>query len=187
MVRMQSQLAKRYARALFELAEEKQILPDLRADMEHIVSVLETCPALESVLSSPVSSAEETSRLLATFAAQAQLSGLTQNFFLVLVRNRRAGFLPDIASAVLQRLEEHHQIVRVGVTAAVALSPQLMEQLERTLSASLGRTAKIEVTVDPAILGGLIIAVGSKMWDDSVAGKINQVHRAQKQAVAAFK
>lgn len=186
MMRTQSQLAKRYAKAIFELAEEKQILPALQADMEAIVAVLKVSHTFAEVLSSPVLSVEESKKLLEQFATQARLSTLTQKLFAVLIRNRRVKEMQEIAQAVLDRLEAHHHIVRVQVTSAVALTPEAVRQLEQHLSTALHQTAKVEVAVDTRILGGLIIAVGSKMWDDSIAGKINQVHRAQKQAVAAF-
>ena len=187
MVQVQSQLAKRYARAVFELASEKNMLPALQADMEAIVAVLNASPAMQRALASPVLSIEASRALLGTLAKQAKMSSLTTQLFAVLVRNRRVGSLADIAATVLALLETHHNIVRADVTSAQALSAEQIRQLTQMLSDALHKTVIVDTKVDPSLLGGLVVRLGSKMWDGSLAEKINRLYHAQKQAIARLK
>lgn len=186
MLQTHSQLARRYAKALFDLASEKNNISQLQRDMSNVVAVLQVSSEVEATLKSPILSPSECQQILATLAKECNVSELCKKFFTAIIRNRRVAMLREIAEAFLALAKASQGIVEAQVTSAVSLSEAQIQTLEKQLSDNFHKKVKINVTVDQKILGGLVITIGSKMWDDSIAGKINRLHALNKQAIAAF-
>jgi F-type H+-transporting ATPase subunit delta len=186
MLKTHSQLARRYAKALFELAGEKNNVAQIEQDMTNIVAVLYASKETQDALKSPILSTEQSKKLLDVLAKQCNASKLTEQVLSTLQRNRRVSFLLESAEAFIALAKAHKGIVEAQVTSAVELTALQVQALEAQLSNKLNKTVKVYVTVDKEILGGLVVTIGSQMWDDSIAGKINRLHAVNKQAIAAF-
>jgi F-type H+-transporting ATPase subunit delta len=109
------------------------------------------------------------------------VTGLTANFLQLLVKNRRLFALRDIVSGFRRLLADHRGEVTAEVTSAVPLSEAQTEELKATLKAKTGKTVTLNTTVDPSILGGLIVKIGSRMIDTSIRSKLNALKYAMKE------
>ncbi|HEV7254101.1 MAG TPA: F0F1 ATP synthase subunit delta [Mesorhizobium sp.] len=177
-----SPLADRYARSLFELARESGSVEAVEWDLGRFEGMLRDSPDLERLVKSPVFSAEEQERALAAVLAQAGIGGLTANFLRVVARNRRLFAAPAMIEAYRRAAAEARGQVSAEVTTAHALSPEQEGELRRVLAEkSGGREVAIKLTVDPSLLGGLVVRMGSRQIDTSLKTKLNSLKFALKE------
>jgi F-type H+-transporting ATPase subunit delta len=175
-------LAGRYAVALFELAQEQDALDAVAGDLHTLRDLLEGSADLERLIRSPVLSRDEQARAITAVGERAGFAPLTLQFLGLLAHKRRLFALPDVIAAYDAMLSEHRGEVGAEVLSAVPLSAEQLESVKRQLSAAVGQTVKLATTVDPSLLGGLIVRVGSRMIDASIRTKLHQLELALKGA-----
>lgn len=175
-----SGLAERYGVALFDLADERKELDAVAGDLQALRTLLRESADLRRLIRSPVLSREEQGKAVAAVAQQAGLSPLTRNFLGLLARNRRLFALPEMIEGFLNRLAERRGEVTAQVLAAQDLSPAQRAAVDEQLRKAVGRKVAIDVEVDPSLLGGLVIKVGSRMIDASLRSKLHRLQLAMK-------
>jgi F-type H+-transporting ATPase subunit delta len=175
-------LAGRYAVALFELARDQDALDVVAADLGGFRSLLQQSADLRRLIDSPVLSREEQGRAVTALAARAGFAGLTQQFLGLLAHKRRLFALPEIITAYLAMLGEHKGEVSAEVTSAVALSDEQVAAVREQLSKAVGQSVTLATVVDPDLLGGLVVRVGSRMIDASVRTTLRRLETAMRGA-----
>jgi F-type H+-transporting ATPase subunit delta len=178
-----SGMAGRYASALFELALEEKALDSVKADLEKFDALLAESPDLERLVRSPVFSADDKLKALSAILDKAGIKGLAANFLRVLTTNRRLFAVRDVVRGYRALVARHRGEVTAQVTVAEKLSDKNLEALKDALkSKTAGKTVDLDVKIDPAIIGGLIVKVGSQMVDSSLRTKLNSIKLAMKEA-----
>ena len=172
----------RYARALFDLAVETGALDKVRADLRALKAMLTESADLRRTLASPAYSTEDKGKALVAIAVQAGFDMTTAKFLGLLTQNRRAGELAGVIACFERMYAEHAGLVAAEVTTAVELSAKQLEGVRAALRQSLGKDPEIETRVDPAILGGLKVKVGSRLYDASLKTRLDQLKFALKRA-----
>jgi F-type H+-transporting ATPase subunit delta len=176
-----SGVAERYATALFELAENDRALIDLETDVGRFATMHEQSDDLRHFIQSPVFAADDQIRVMGEVLDRAEIKGLVANFIRVVAQNRRLHLLPDILAAFRRQLAKHRGEVSAEVTSAEPLSDKHLSELKEALKGTLGKDVAIEATVDPALIGGLTVKVGSRMIDGSLRTKLNSLKLAMKE------
>ena len=175
-------VAGRYASALFELALDQKQLSDVEQDVIRLGQMLAGSEDLRRMVKSPVFSADEQARAISSIGEKAGLSPLGVNFVKLLARNRRLFAIDDIIAAFRQIVARHRGEVNADVTTAHPLSEAQLAALEDTLKSSAGgKNIKIQTHVDPALLGGLIVKMGSRMIDNSLRTKLDNLKTRMKE------
>ncbi|HEX8526220.1 F0F1 ATP synthase subunit delta [Allosphingosinicella sp.] len=177
---IQASLAGRYAMALFELARDQRQLETVGASLDALRRALAESDELRSLTTSPLVGREESLGAVAATADSMGLDPLTRNFLGVLARNRRLSQLGAVIRAFDMLSARHRGEVRAEVTSAHPLTDDQVEALKTKLKASTGSDVAVELSVDPAILGGLVVQVGSRMIDGSIRTKLNNLANAMK-------
>ena len=175
-----SALAERYAAALFEIAEERRVLDEVASDLRQLGTMLAASIDLMRLVLSPVLSRLEQGRAVAALALRAELSPLVRDFLAVVAKNRRLFAVPAMIEAYLAKLAERRGEVTADVTAAQPLNETQLEALNEHLRRTVGRRVSVEVRVDPRLIGGLIVKVGSRMVDGSIESKLRRLQLAMK-------
>jgi F-type H+-transporting ATPase subunit delta len=171
----------RYATALFELADEAKALDAVAGDLDSIQALLEESADLTRLVLSPVFSADDQMRAIAVVLERAGIGGLAANFINLVARNRRLFAVQEMISAYRQLLAAARGEIAAEVTSAHALNDKQVKALKTSLKAVVGRDVLLESSVDPALLGGLIVKVGSRMIDSSLRTKLNNLKIAMKE------
>lgn len=177
-----SGVAGRYATALFELAEAQSALDAVAADLDGIRAMMNESEDLLRLVRSPIYSAEEQGRAFAAILDKAGASGLVKNFVGLVIQNRRLFALPDMISAYRAILAAKRGEMTADVTSAHPLADAQIESLKAALKSATGRDVNINTKVDAALLGGLVVKVGSRMIDSSLRTKLNSLKIAMKEA-----
>jgi F-type H+-transporting ATPase subunit delta len=162
----------RYAGALFDLARESGAEAAVEADLASFQSLLDMSADLRRMIKSPVFSAEDQTRALAAVLAKAGIGGLTANFLKVVARNRRLFAVPDMIRAYKAIAAAARGEVSAEVTRAMALDDAQVAAIRTELKSALGKEVALAQKVEPEILGGLIVKVGSRMVDNSLRTKL---------------
>jgi F-type H+-transporting ATPase subunit delta len=173
-----SGLAGRYAAALFELAEDEGTLDAVAGNLHALRVMVDESADLERLIRSPVLSREEQGRALAALGERAGFNPLTRRFLGVLAHKRRLFALPEVVEAYDAMLAEHKGEVGAEVVSAVPLSATQLESVRRHLSDAVGQTVKLSAAVDPDLLGGVVVRLGSRMIDASIRTKLRQLELA---------
>lgn len=171
-------VTSRYALALIALAEESHKIQQVERDLGELVAMIESSPELARLIQSPLLSRDRQMAAIESLAEKAKFDPLTVKFLGVLIQNRRLSALEAIVEAVRAELSRRRGEVAVEVQTAQTMSASQMEALQRAISKSLGKEVMIKAKVEPSILGGMIVTVGSKMIDDSVASKLQRLKAA---------
>jgi len=178
-----SGVAGRYARALFELALDAKSVDAVKADIEKFAAMMAESPDLNRLVRSPVYGAEERSRALAAVLAKAGIGGLAANFLLFVSANRRLFSVGEIIRDFRKLVAKWKGEVTAEVTAAEKLSDAHLDALKDALKSITGeKSVDLHVKVDPAIIGGLTVKLGSRMVDSSLRTKLNAIKHAMKEA-----
>ncbi len=176
-----SGIAKRYATAIFDLAKEGKSVPALSADIDALETALNDSADLADLTTSPVYSREEQAAAIAAVAKKMKISPIVTNSLALMAQNRRLFALPQLFAALRDMIAEENGELTADVIAAKALTKTQSDKLAKTLKATFGKDVKINATVDESIIGGLIVKVGSKMIDTSVASKLSNLQNAMKE------
>ena len=173
-------MAERYAAALFDLADERRTLDEAAADLRQLRGMLEASGDLLRLIRSPVLSRGEQAKAIGVLAERAELSPLVRDFLAVIARNRRLFAVPAIIEAFLYKLAARRGEVNAQVTTARALSETQLATLNEQLRRSIGSRVSVDVRVDPELIGGMIVRVGSRMVDGSIKSKLQRLQLAMK-------
>ncbi|HET6321973.1 MAG TPA: F0F1 ATP synthase subunit delta [Hyphomicrobium sp.] len=172
---MTSGVAGRYASALFELAREQGELDGVDADLSKFQAMLDQSSDLRRLVNSPAFSAEDQERAMKAVLDWAAVGATTGNFLQVVARNRRLAAAEDMIKNFRQQLALHRGEMTAEVQSAVELSDEQLAALKNTLKASYGKDVRLDAKVDPSLLGGLVVKVGSRMFDSSLRTKLNNL------------
>jgi len=175
-----SGLAERYASALFDLAEEKKALDAIAADLIALRGLVDSSADLRRMIRSPVLQRNAQAKAIGALGERAGLQKLTRNFLGLLAKNRRLFALPQIVQGFLQELAERRGEVTAQVITAQELSPTQRRAVEERLRKAVGRKVAVDIRVDPTLLGGLVVKVGSRMVDASLKSKLKRLEFAMK-------
>ena len=173
-------LAERYAAALFELADEQHQLDAAANDLRELRTMLQESADLDRLLRSPVLSREEQAKAIAALAERAGLSKLTRDFLGVVAGNRRLFAVPAMIDAYLNQLAARRGEVTAEVTTAQPLNETQQSTLGEQLRRAVGRRVTVDLKVDPSLLGGMIVKVGSRMIDGSLKSRLHRLQLAMK-------
>ena len=175
-------VGQRYARALFELAEEARSTAAVEADLVSLKKAWGESADLRRLLTSPTFTADEKGAGLGAIADKAKLNAVTRKFIGLLSANRRTAALPDVINAFIKLSADKRGVVAAEVTTALPLSPAQSKGLAAALRQALGKDPEISTRVDPAILGGIKVRVGSRLFDASLKSKLDSLKFALKRA-----
>ena len=175
-----SGLAERYAAALFELADERHALDAVAGDLRELRTMLAASGDLMRLVRSPVLSRAEQGKAMAALVEDAGLSKLTADFIGIVARNRRLFAVPAMIEAYLAKLAERRGEVTAEITAAQPLSEAQQNALIDQLRRVVGSRVAIDVHVDPSLLGGMILQIGSRMVDGSLKGQLQRLRLSMK-------
>jgi F-type H+-transporting ATPase subunit delta len=177
---MTASMAGRYAAALFELAKEQGQLAQVESDLKGFQGLLNESADLRRLVRSPVISAEDKAKALTAILGKAGISGLTTNFFLLIARNRRLFAAADMLKDFRTLLAAERGEVTADIASAHPLTPDQMTALKDALRVQVGKDVQMNTRVDPNLLGGLIVKLGSRMIDSSLRTKLNNLKVAMK-------
>jgi F-type H+-transporting ATPase subunit delta len=166
---------------LFELAQEQSQLQPVENDLNSIQAMLDESSDLMRMVRSPVFSADDQLKALDALLGQAGIGGLALNFVKLIVRNRRLFALPDMIKAFRTLAAGARGEVEADVASATALNDSQLQALKETLKASIGKDVQINASVDPSLLGGLVVKVGSRMIDSSLRTKLSTLKLRMKE------
>jgi F-type H+-transporting ATPase subunit delta len=173
-------LQGRYASALFDLASEQGLVTAVEGDLDKLGEGLKASPDLAALIRNPKVSREDTAKAMDAVSGVLGLSALTRNFIGVLAANRRLAALPDIVRAFAAIAAAQRGEVTAEVTSAHPLNDDQIAQLATRLKAREGKEVKIKASVDPEILGGLVVRIGSRQIDGSIRTRLNTLAHAMK-------
>ena len=179
---IQASLAGRYASALFDLASEAGTVTAVEGDLEKLDAALAESAELRALIRNPEVSRDALGRVMAGLGDMMGLSALTRNFLGVLSENRRLFKLPAIIRAFHTIAAAQRGEVQAEVASAHALTDEQVATLETKLRAREGRTVKLKTRVDPDLLGGLVVTIGSQRIDSSIRTRLNSLSQAMKSA-----
>lgn len=174
--------AGRYATALFELAKTSGAVDAVEADLSAFRAALGESPELAEALASPLHSAEEKKGVLDALSAKAKFNDLTKNAFGVAAENGRAGELGSVAAAFAGLAAADRGVIAADVASAAPLTKKQTEALAASLKGAYGRDIEVRTEVRPELMGGLIVKVGSRMFDSSLRTKLDGMKNAMKEA-----
>ena len=174
-------IAGRYATALFEIAKEERALDAVEKDVDALDTALAESSELQSLIASPVYSREEQAGAMAAIATKMGLTPTVAKTIGLMASKRRLFALPALIAAVKALIAIERDELTAEVTSAASLTKAQSDKLASTLKSSFGKDIKINATVDESIIGGLIVKVGSKMIDNSIASRLANLQKAMKE------
>ncbi len=178
-----SGMAGRYASALFELALDNKAVDTVKKDLDQFDAMVASSTDLNRLVRSPVFDADEQLKALSAILAKAGIKGLAANFLRVITTNRRLFAVRNMIRGYRALVARHKGEVTAQVTVAEKLSDKNLDALKSVLkSVTGGKDIDLDVNVEPAIIGGLIVKVGSRMVDSSLRTKLNSIKLAMKEA-----
>lgn len=177
---IQASLAGRYATALFELARDERQLEAVGASVNTLRDALRDSDDLRALTTSPLIGREDALKAIRATAEAMRLDPITANFLGVLAQNRRLGQLGAVIRNFNLLAAFHRGETTAEVTSAHPLSDDQIAALKTNLKSRIGRDVAVDLTVDPTILGGLVVKVGSQMIDGSIRTKLNTLAHAMK-------
>ena len=175
-----SGIAVRYATAIFELAQEEKSVEALERDFASLKAMIDESPELARLVRAPVFPREDQAKGLNGVLHRMEAAPLTRRFVLMLASKRRLFVLADAMRAFEQMVAKLRGEVSASVTSARPLNDAEVSQLKQILKSKLGRDARLEAKVDPTLLGGLVVKVGSRMIDSSLRTKLNGIRAAMR-------
>jgi F-type H+-transporting ATPase subunit delta len=177
-----SGVAERYALALFSLAQEQNVADAVADALRNFGDMIAQSADLKRLVQSPVFSAEEQLKAVTAILNQYGFGGVTANFIKLVASKRRLFVLPDMIRAFLALNDKAKGVTRADITVAAPLSSDHFAALEEALrQVSGGKTVKVNVNVDPSIIGGIVVKLGSRMVDASLKTKLNSLRTRMKE------
>ena len=173
-------LAGRYATAVFELAQDQKAVDAVSTDLASLRRALDSSPDLARLVRSPVFGAADQAKALKAILEKMGAQALTTKFVLLLAQKRRLFILTHVIAAFESLLAKSRGETEAEVTAARHLNDDEVAELKSVLKARLGKEPRLRARIDPTLLGGLIVKVGSRMIDSSLRTKLDSLRSAMK-------
>jgi F-type H+-transporting ATPase subunit delta len=177
-----SGVSGRYATALFELARDEKSVDAVKADLDRFEALLADSPELKRLVRSPVFSADVQLKALSAVLDKAGIGGIAANFLKVLTTNRRLFAVSEVIRAFRTLVAKFKGEATADVTVAEPLNDKNLDSLKAALKSVTGKDVALIVKVDPSIIGGLVVKLGSRMIDSSLRTKLNSIKHAMKEA-----
>ena len=177
---IQASLSGRYATALFELARDTKSIDAVEASLGTVRQALDESDDFKRLTTSPLVGRKDAAKAIAATADALGVDGTTKNFLGVLAENRRLSQLPAIMRAFRSLAAHHRGETTAEVASAHPLSPDQVDALKQQLRTRIGRDVAVDLTVDPSLLGGLVVKIGSQMIDSSIKTRLNSLAHAMK-------
>ncbi len=177
-----SNVGVRYAQALFDLSVETGALEPVERDLASLKAMVAESRDLRDLLITPRIGHEEKGKALQAVAERAGFDPTTRKFLGLVAANRRTAVLPSVVTAFEQLVAKRRGTIVAEVTTAVPLDPAQTEGLKAALRAALGKDPDMQTRVDPAILGGVRVRVGSRLYDASLKSRLDSLKYALKRA-----
>jgi F-type H+-transporting ATPase subunit delta len=176
-----SGMAGRYATAVFDLALEQKTLDQVMADLDRFDALIADNPDLLRLVRSPVFGAEEQQAALAAVLDRAGIGGTAANFLRLVTANRRLFAVRDMIRGLRVLVARHKGEVTAHVTVAERLGDRHLAALKEALKSVTGKDVTLDIKIEPAIIGGLVVKIGSRMVDASLKTKLNSIKHAMKE------
>ena len=167
---------------MFELARDEKSIDAVKADLDRFDALLGDSADLKRLVRSPVFSADTQLKALIAVLDRAGITGIAANFLKVLTRNRRLFAITDVIRAFRALVAKFKGEASADVTVAERLSDRNLDALKTALKSVTGKDVALNVKVDPSIIGGLVVKLGSRMVDSSLRTKLNSIKHAMKEA-----
>jgi F-type H+-transporting ATPase subunit delta len=177
-----SGVSGRYATALFELARDEKSVDAVKADLDRFEAMLADSAELKRLVRSPVFSAGVQLKALSAVLDKAGITGVAANFLKVLTTNRRLFAVDEVIRAFRTLVAKFRGEATADVTVAEQLNDKNLDALKVALKSVTGKDVALNVKVDPSIIGGLVVKLGSRMVDSSLRTKLNSIKHAMKEA-----
>jgi F-type H+-transporting ATPase subunit delta len=177
-----SGMAGRYATALFDLANETNAIDAVKADLDRFDALIAESADLVRLVRSPAFSTDEQLRALGAVLERAGIGGLAARFLKLVTSNRRLFAVRDMIKTFRELVAQHKGEITAEVTVAERLNDKHLEALRTALKSVSGKDVDLDVTIDPSIIGGLVVKLGSRMVDTSLRTKLNAIKHAMKEA-----
>jgi F-type H+-transporting ATPase subunit delta len=174
-------IAARYATAVFDLAKEGKDIKALETDVAALQAAIADSADFTTLLTSPLYNRDEQGAAVTAISKKMGLSVTVSNVLSLLVAKRRLFVLPHMLAVLQDRLADERGEMTAEVTTAKSLTKAQSDKLAKTLSGQVGKTVSIKQTVDESIIGGLIVKMGSRMIDTSIAAKLNALQNTMKE------
>jgi F-type H+-transporting ATPase subunit delta len=174
-------VAGRYANALFELAREDGQIDKVEQQLVGFQTALSESADLTRMTKSPVFTQEQQARAVRVIADTAGITGISRNFLELLAARRRLMFVSDMIRAYRSLAAQHRGEIEAEVTVAAAMGEEQHAAVAEAVKAFAGQDVKINLRIDPSILGGIIVRIGSRMIDNSLRSKLNRLKYAMKE------
>lgn len=177
---IQASLSGRYATALFELANDAHAIDMVEASLMRVRAALDQSKEFAELIASPIVSRADAARGVAAAAEMIDVDDTTAKFLGVLAQNRRLPELPAIIRAFRKLAANHRGETTAEVVSAHPLSDAQVDALKQQLRSRVGREVAVDLSVDPSLLGGLVVKIGSQMIDSSIKTRLNSLAHAMK-------
>ena len=177
---IQASLSGRYATALFELARESKSIDTVEASLATVRAALDQSDDFKRLIESPLVSRKDAAKATAAVGDELGIDATTKNFLGVLADNRRLSQLPAVIRAFRGLAANFRGETTADVTSAHPLSDDQVDALKQQLRTRVGRDVSVDLTVDPSLLGGLVVRIGSQMIDSSIKTRLNTLAHAMK-------
>ena len=174
-------IAKRYATALFDLASETDDISSLEKNVETLAQAIDESPDLNSLISSPIYSRDQQKNAIGAIAKKMGVSAVMINALSLMAEKRRLFVVPTFLSVLKDLISESKNEITAEVVSAQSLSKGQVEKLGKSLKNNFGKDVKINATVDPTLIGGMVVKVGSRMIDTTIRAKLNSLQNTMKE------
>lgn len=174
-------LARRYAKALFDYCAEHKEIEKVEKEIHLLQQMLSAESGLQRYLSSDLVGSDDKADILSLIKAEGKISDTTMSFVAVVLENHRLDHLTEFCAAFADMVSAHNGMLEAQVISVYPLEKDQMTQLKKCLDKNYNANVRIQQKVDPSIIGGLIVRVGSSMFDDSLKSKINNLAMMMKE------
>ena len=174
-------VAKRYATALFDLASETDDISSLEKNVETLTQAIDESPDLNSLISSPIYSRDQQKNAIGAIAKKMGVSAVMINALSLMAEKRRLFVVPTFLSVLNDLISESKNEITAEVVSAQSLSKGQVEKLGKSLKNNFGKDVKINATIDPTLIGGIVVKVGSRMIDTTIRAKLNSLQNTMKE------
>lgn len=176
------EVARRYAAALFELSETAETSVKVANDLVKVEEFMSSEENFQKTLNSPLVSAADRVAVLTELAEQLKLSDITKNFLLVMAKNGRLAHFAEVMETFREMIATNNNEITAVVVAAEELNDADLAKIKQEIAAKTGKKVNLKVSVDAGIIGGIVIRIGSKMYDFSVRSRLSRMQQHLKAA-----
>jgi len=176
-----SDIAKRYAKALFEIAREEGTIEVIYGELKEFSALLAQSADLAEFFANPVFDSSDKAAVMGNILEKIKMSGTTSNFLKLLVDKRRIDALKQIETCYRKYMDEVLNNVRVDVKTAFPLSENLFARIKEQMEGMTGKNVEMIVEEDPSLLGGIVIGVGDTLYDGSVRAQLDSIRELIKE------